>query len=68
MLNQREKKGKKKWINHNKEIKLDLNKKLVRFITQLKNTSTTRQTVKKHTQNKTMGYITPIMGYYPRDG
>ena len=52
-------------------MNLDLNKKLVRFITHFKNTSTTRQTVKKahtHTQNKTMGYITPAMGYYPRNG
>ena len=50
------------------KITLDLNKKLFRFITHLKNTSTTQQTVKKHTQNKTMGYITPAMGYYPRNG
>ena len=69
LLNQKEKKVKNKWINNNKEINLDLNKKLVRFITHLKNTSTTRQTVKKtHAQNKTMGYITPAMGYYPRNG
>ena len=36
----------------------------------LKNTSTTQQTVKKntHTQTKTMGYITPAMDYYPRNG
>ena len=31
-----------------KEINFDLNKKLVRFITHLKNTSTTQQTVKKN--------------------
>ena len=33
-------------------------------MTHLKNTSTKRQTVKKntHTQNKTMGYMTPAMG------
>ena len=68
LLNQKKKKVKNKWINNNKEINLDLNKKLVRFITHLKNTTTTQQTVKKHTQNKTMGHITPTMGYYPRDG
>ena len=69
LLNQKEKKVKNKWINNNKEINLDLNKKLVRFITHLKNTSTTQQTVKKtHTQNKTIGYITPAMDYYPRNG
>ena len=40
-------------MNNNKEINLDLNKKLVRFITHLKNKSTTRQTVKKtHTHTK----------------
>ena len=59
LLNQKKKKVKNKWINNNKEINLDLNKKLVKFIT---------QTVKKHTQNKKMGYVTPAMGYYPRDG
>ena len=42
----------------------DLNKKLVRFITHLKNISSTRQTVKK----STMEYITPAIGYYPRKG
>ena len=36
----------------------------IRFITHLKNISTSRQTAKK----KTMGYITPAMGYYPRNG
>ena len=36
-------------MNNDKEINLDLNKKLVRFIMHLKNTSTTQQTVKKHT-------------------
>ena len=47
----REKKVKNKWINNNKEINLDLNKKLVRFITHLKNASTTHQAVKKtHTK------------------
>ena len=45
-----------------KETNFDLNKKLVRFITHFKNTSTTRQTIKKK-----MGYITPVMGYYPRN-
>ena len=46
-----------------KRNKLCLNKKLVRFITRLKNTSTTRQTVlkqrpgKKKKKIKTMGYI-----------
>ena len=30
-----------------KETNFDLNKKLVRFITHFKNTSTTRQTIKK---------------------
>ena len=70
LLNQKEKKVKNKWINNNKKINLDFNKKLVRFIMHLKNTSTTQQTVKKHkhTQNKTMGYATPVMGYYPRNG
>ena len=68
LLNQEKKKVKNKWINNNKEINLDLNKKLVRFITHLKNTSTTQQTVKKTHTNKTMGYITPAMGYYPRNG
>ena len=59
MLNQREKKVKKKWIHHNKEIKLDLNKKLVRFITQLKDKSTRRQTVKKtHTKQNNGIYNT----------
>ena len=24
--------------------------------------------LKNYTQNKTMGYITPAMGYYPRNG
>ena len=67
LLNQK-KKVKNIWISNNKEINLDLNKKLVRFLTHLKNTSTTRQTVKKHTQNKTMEYITPAVGYYPRNG
>ena len=39
----------KRWAKSQigKEINFDLNKKLVRFITHLKNTSTTRQTVKK---------------------
>ena len=32
--------------------RFDLNKKLVRFITDLKNTSTTRETVKKNTHAK----------------
>ena len=65
MLNQQGKKVK----NNNKEINVDLNKKLVRFITHLKNASTARQKVKKaHTQNKTMGYTTPAMDYYPRNG
>ena len=70
LLNKKEKKVKNKWINNNKEINLDLNKKLVRFIMHLKNTSTTQETVKKqtHTQKKTMGYITPAMNYYPRNG
>ena len=70
LLNKKEKKVKNKWINNNKEINLDLNKKLVRFIMHLKNTSTTQETVKKqtHTQNETMGYITPAMNYYPRNG
>ena len=45
-----------------KETNFDLNKKLVRFITHFKNTSTTRQTIKKK-----KGYITPVMGYYPRN-
>ena len=46
-----------------KRNKLCLNKKLVTFITRLKNTSTTRQTVlkqrpgKKKKKIKTMGYI-----------
>ena len=39
----KQKKVKNKWINNNREINLDLNKKLVRFIT---------QTVKKHTHTK----------------
>ena len=39
----------------------------IRFITHLKNISTSRQTAKKK-QKKTMGYITPAMGYYPRNG
>ena len=34
-------------MNNNKERNLDLDKKLVRFITHSKNTSTTQQTVKK---------------------
>ena len=70
LLNQKEKKLKNKSINNNKEIDLDLNKKLVRFIVYLKNTSTTQGTVKKHTHTKktTMGYITPAMDYYPRNG
>ena len=70
LLNQKEKKLKNKWINNNKEIDLDLNQKLVRFIVYLKNTSTTQGTVKKHTHTKktTMGYITPAMDYYPRNG
>ena len=45
------------------ERNFDLNKKLLRFVKNLKNTSTTRKTVKK-----TIGYITPAMGYYPRNG
>ena len=36
-------------MNNDKEINLDLNKKLVRFIMHLKNKSTTQQTVRKHT-------------------
>ena len=70
LLNQKKKKVKNKWINNNKEINLDLNKKLVRFIMHLKNTITTQETVKKqtHTQNETMGHITPAMNYYPRNG
>ena len=67
-LIRRKKKVKNKWINNNKEINLDLNKKLVKFITHLKNTSTARQAVKKNTQNKAMGYITSAMGYYPWNG
>ena len=56
-------------MDNNKEINLDLNKRLVRFTTHLENTSTTQETVKKtHTHNKTMGYIKPTMGYYPRNG
>ena len=51
-LIRRKKKVKNKWINNNKEINLDLNKKLVRFITHLKNTSIAQQTVKKHTYTK----------------
>ena len=43
-------------------MNFDLNKKLVRFVTHLKNISTTQQTVKK-----TMKYITPAMGYYPKN-
>ena len=39
----------------------------IRFITHLKNISTSRQTAKKN-KKKTMGYITPAMGYYPRNG
>ena len=59
LLNQKKKKVKNKWINNNKEINLDLNKKLVRFITHLKNTSTTRQTVKKtHTKQNNGIYNT----------
>ena len=51
--------------NNNKEINLDLNKKLARFITHLKNTSTTRQSVKKtHTKQKDGIYNT----YYPTNG
>ena len=51
LLNQ---KKKNKWINNNKEMNLYFNKKLVRFITHFKNTSTTRQTVKKaHTHAHT---------------
>ena len=58
-----------KWINNNKEINLDLDKKLVRFIPHLKNTSTTRQTVKKtHKKKQSNAYITPAMGYYPKNG
>ena len=60
---EKDKKVKNKWINNNKEINLDLNKKLVRFITHLKNASTTDKQLKKHTQNKTMEYITSGMGY-----
>ena len=53
LLNKKEKKVKNKWINNNKEINLDLNKKLVRFIMHLKNTSTTQETVKTHTNTHT---------------
>ena len=67
-LNQNKKKVKNQWINNNKKLNFDLNKKLVKCITHLKNTSTTRQTVKKNTQDKTMGYVTPAMVYYPRNG
>ena len=57
-----ENKVKNKCVNNDKEINFDLNKKLVRFITHLKNTSTTWQTVKRK-QKKAMGYITPAMGW-----
>ena len=54
-----EKKVKNKRINNNKEISLDLNKKLVRFITHLKNTNTARQTViKTHTKQNNEIYNT----------
>ena len=53
LLNQKKKKVKNKQINNNKEINLDLNKKLVRFITHLKDTNTTQQTVKKTLSYKT---------------
>ena len=49
----------KKKNNNNKEINLDLNKKLARFITHLKNTSTTRPSVKKtHTKQNNGIYNT----------
>ena len=45
--------------NNNKEINRDLNKKLVRFITHLNNTSTTRQAVTKtHTKQNNGIYNT----------
>ena len=51
-LIRRKKKVKNKWINNTKEINLHLNKKLVRFITHLENTSTTQQTVKNTHKTK----------------
>ena len=51
-LIRRKKKVKNKWINNNKEINLYLKKKVVRFITHLKNKSNKRQTVKKNTPAK----------------
>ena len=61
MLNQQKKKKKvkDKEKNNNKEINLDLNKKLVRFVTHLMNTSTTRRTVEKtHTKQNNGIYNT----------
>ena len=52
LLNQKKQKLKNKSINNNKEINLDLNKELFRFIMHLKSTSTTQETVKKHTHTK----------------
>ena len=53
---------------NNKEINLDLNKKLVRFTTHLKNTSITRNThTHTHTHTQTVGYIAHVMVYYARN-
>ena len=69
-LIRRKKKVKTKWINNNKEINLNLNKTLVRFVRHWRIQALHNKQLKKkiNTQNKTMGYITPAMGYYPRNG
>ena len=63
LLNQQGKKVK----NNNKEINVDLNKKLVRFITDRIQTLHNKELKNTHKKNKTVGYIMPDMAYYPRN-
>ena len=54
--------SKEKKNNNNKEINLDLNEKLARFITHLKNASTTQQSVKKTHTNQNNGIYNTYHG------